>query len=427
MSLVKTKLKKIVLDFFFGDLIWLIDSIWPKRKNYWGFPVHHIKSEQFVENPRAVFEEVKGDKTIKKIVFTRDKKKDFFIEDAENYEIVKLVTLKGLFLFLRCKILFVAHSLAMDYSYRYGKSDFSVIKLNLKKRYLINLWHGIVIKRLYGASNNAVKKHLDRVKYRNYERKHYAGLICSSNVDSYAMATIFHPINYENVWITGLPRNDFLLMSDGELPQFLENQINILKQIKKEKKLIVYAPTYRQTTTVSDSRYYQFSKDEIKKLKGLLRKHNVVLGFRMHYFRNSKDLFNFEDYIDNELIFDVGHNVISEIAPIIREADIVITDYSSVFMEALYIDKPVFAFAYDYDHYKNQEEGFLYNFKEVFPGPISYKFKELIHDLDIELSDSRQIYSEKYKFSKHYFYQFNDANNSERVIKKVKNLTKSSK
>ena len=176
------------------------------------------------------------------------------------------------------------------------------MKLSLKKRIVINLGHGIFLKKGNAIANQSVKNRVLRVDYRRMEPKYYRAIIASSRVDSYAMAAMFYPIKYENVWLTGLPRNDFLSMELENLPAFLRAQVQWLRQIKNGRKLIVYAPTYRQVAAVKEAAYYQFSRDEIDELKKLLKKHNVVMGFRMHYFRNSEYLINLEKYIDNEYI-----------------------------------------------------------------------------------------------------------------------------
>jgi CDP-glycerol glycerophosphotransferase (TagB/SpsB family) len=329
-----------LVKFIVAPLFQLFDLIVPKRKNYWAFSVHHIKSDQFVENARAVFEEVKHDQAIKKYVFARNNDTtNFEIEDAHNCEILNLKSFKGLLTIVRCKVVFVTHSLSMDYSLRFPPSDFVVLKFNMKNRLVVNLWHGIPYKKLYALWNPLVRQRLDRVKFRQYERTMYAGLISSSEIDSYAMGTMFHPIKYENIWVTGLPRNDFLTKDSTALPKYIQHQINKVNGIKGSKKLVVYAPTYRQTAAVSTSAYYQFSDAEINSLLQVLKKHNAILGIRLHYFRNNNQLFNIEKYIDNEHIVDLGHNISPEIAPVIRESDVVISDYSSVFIEALYINK----------------------------------------------------------------------------------------
>lgn len=387
--------------------------------NYWGFTVHHIKSGQFIENARAVFEEVKTDKSIKKIIFTRDNTAEFGLENSENTIIIKLMTIRGLRLMLKCKVLFVTHSISMDYSCRYGNSKFSVLKLNMTHRVVVNLWHGIAIKKLYALWNPLVRKRLDRVKFRRYERTKYSGLIVSSDVDSYAMATMFYPIKYENIWMTGLPRNDFLRKPYDELPKYLRHQIDCVRKVKGTKKLVVYAPTYRQNSAVSDAKYYQFSKDEIDELKMILENNNAILGVRLHYFNNSNVNFNIVEFIDNELIVDLGHKVSPEIAPVIREADLVLSDYSSVFTEAIYVNRPVISFAYDFEHYRDHQDGILYDFKMTFPGEIVKETDSLFVEVEKALKSSDLTISEKYKNSQKFFYNYLDKNNSKRVVQKV--------
>ncbi len=401
----------------------MADLIVPVKKNYWGFSVHHIKSDQFIESQRAVFEEIKKDKKIKKILFTRSKKKDFNIDEAENYLVVKLFSFKGFFYVLRCNILFITHSLSMDFSLRFGKKKFIVLKYNMKKRHVINLWHGIPYKKLYALLNPKVKERLDRVKFRRYERSMYKALIASSDIDSYAMTVMFYPINYSNVWVTGLPRNDFLLKPIEELPEYLRNQINIVKNLKGNKKLILYAPTYRQTAAVSSAEYYQFTTQEIEQIKSLLIKNNAILGIRLHYFRNNENLFNIEKYIDNQYIFDLGHNVATEIAPVVRESDLIISDYSSVFIEAMYLNKPLISFAYDFDDYQNQQEGMIYDFDIAFPGPVVNNIDNLCHQIETQLKQINDPKTERYKIAQKLFYKYIDNNNSNRVVNMIKKIT----
>jgi CDP-glycerol glycerophosphotransferase len=310
----------------------------------------------------------------------------------------------------------------MDYAFRFENSKFCVLKLNFNKHIIVNLWHGIPIKKLYALWNPDVKKRLDRVKYRHYERTKYAGLITSSAIDSYAMSTMFHPIKYEHVWNTGLPRNDFLLLPKNELPSYLKNQLEVVEEIKGGKKLILYAPTYRQTVAVKDAFYYKFSDSEIEDLKKILKEHNAIFGFRMHYFRNDAYLFNIEDYVDNEYIFNLGHDFIPEISSVLRSSELVISDYSSVFIEAMYLNKPVISFAYDKKHYSENQDGLLYDEEIIFPGKVTEQYSDLLSSIKEELDNPTQTNSQKYKTSQKFFFDHIDTENSQRVIKKVKQL-----
>ena len=49
----------------------VLDLLSPKRRDRWAFFTHPLKPGQFIENARAVFEQVKGDARIRKVVFVR--------------------------------------------------------------------------------------------------------------------------------------------------------------------------------------------------------------------------------------------------------------------------------------------------------------------------------------------------------------------
>lgn len=415
-------IKKIYFDFFVIPLFRIFDFFIPKKDNFWAFCVHHIKSNQFIENQRAMFEEVKQNRNIKKIIFTRDDTKEFNLKDYNNTTIVKIHSLKGLWLLSQCRVIFLTHSICMDLSIRYGKKLFSIIKPRLSNRIIVNLWHGTAIKRLLATTNENVQKITDRVPYNKKERGYYKGLISSSDIDSYAMASMFYPLEYKNVWITGLPRNDFLLKDENKLPQYIINNIEKIKKIKQDKKLILYAPTYRQSHSIKEASYYQFSKEEIDKFKKILKANNAILGFRMHYFRNTSSLFNIEEYIDNEVFFDLGHKYIDEVAAAVRMSDIVITDYSSVCVDGMYLNKPIFSFAYDLQSYQDNQDGILYDLKLIFPSDVILDFDTLLVELEKELASNLQTKTQRYETSRKLFFKYVDILNSSRVVDEINRI-----
>lgn len=397
----------------------IVDFCTPKKADHWAFATHHLHSERFIENQRAVFEQVKADPSLHKIIFFRGQPAEWHLEDAVNYRMVRHGSLAGILLLARCKVVFLTHSIAMDYSLRWGRKGFTVLKLNTKRRVVVNLWHGIALKRLLSAANSATLQHTDRVAYRTQERKHYAGLIASSDIDSYAMAAMFYPLNYKQVWLTGLPRNDFLTQSEALLPRYITKSLETIRSIKRGKKLIVYAPTYRQTSINDTAYYYQFSQVEVDALKHFLQANNAILGYRPHYFKNSNNFFNLDEFIDNELIFDLSQAVIHEYSALARELDLLITDYSSVYIEALYLNKPVICFGYDIEHYRTQQDGLLYDMDLAFPGPIVQKFYFLISVLQERLQATSETIELEQATAKKLFFKYNDANNSQRVVERV--------
>lgn len=50
--------------------VWrVVDFCTPKKADHWAFDTHHLHSERFIENQRAVFEQVKADPSLHKIIF----------------------------------------------------------------------------------------------------------------------------------------------------------------------------------------------------------------------------------------------------------------------------------------------------------------------------------------------------------------------
>lgn len=397
----------------------LFDALLPKRQDFWAFTTHHLNSDQFIENQRAMFEHIKADPKIRKLVFYRGDHSDFGIEGAVNHELVRHGSLRGLLLLARSKVVFLTHSISMDFSLRWSDGSFDVLRLALERRLVVNLWHGIPLKRLLYAANEATFRHTDRVPYRAIERRGYAGLVASSEVDSYAMAAMFYPLNYRQVWTTGLPRNDFLINEETQLPRYIRESINRIRNVRQGRRLVIYAPTYRQVNVSSEARYYRFSIEEIDRLKLTLEANDAVLGYRPHYFRNSADYFNLEQFFDGRLIVDMSQAVVPEFSAIARECDLLITDYSSVFIETLFLEKPAICFAYDLEDYQREQDGLLYELAMVFPGPICRTFDELVSTLATRLNPSGVVPSESVSFQRRFFFRYQDGKNCERVRKRV--------
>jgi CDP-glycerol glycerophosphotransferase len=406
-------------------LWWLLDRVVIRRRDCWAFFVHPIKGDQFIENVRAVFEEVKADPLIHKVIFARTPSPDFNLDGSVNTRIVQLQSLAGLLQLTRCGVFLLTNAIALDMSWRWRDGTFSVLRPTFSGRVVVNLWHGIPLKRLFSLTRPELQRRADRVDFRKTERAHYSGLICSSDVDSYAMAASFQPIPYERLWLTGLPRNDFLLVPSVQLPVFLRKDVAALIHLKAGRRLVTYAPTFRESG-IEGAGCYQFSDQEIEQLKSLLRRHDAVLGFRMHYFRKGDTLFNLERYLDGEILIDLGHRVFQEVAPVMRETDLLITDYSSLYLDALYLDRPVLSFAYDLDHYRFRQNGLLYDMELAFPGPVVRNFSSLLVALDQELSAPAQVGSERYRMAQQLFFKFRDAGNSQRVVSRLHALLKDS-
>ena len=57
------------------------------------------------------------------------------------------------------------------------------------------------------------------------------------------MTAGFYPLTYHDVWLTGLPRHDFILKKENELPEAFQNDLNKITDILNGRKFILYTPT----------------------------------------------------------------------------------------------------------------------------------------------------------------------------------------
>lgn len=387
LNSIKKELKRITHKIFF-----IIDYLIPKEPNYWVFPVCFLE-RKILCNLRGVFEEVRNDPNIKKIILTRDLEINL---TGNNITYAPLRSWKGLFFLMRSKIIFLRHSISSNVEYR----------LSSTKHHFINLWHGIPLKRIGNSVISSGNK-----KKRSAEK--YSMVISSSDIDRLAMASSIAGSEYRSVAITGLPRNDFILCKSADLPKDLQDESHEIRMLKKDKKLVLYAPTFRDKTEQS----YEFTSQEKLDLKNILDKHDAVLGIREHMASKESNLSIKKQLLE---LNPIDMNKFPNIEMIYRNTDILITDYSSCFIDFMLTNNPIVNFSYDHDNYTNKERGLFYDMELVFPNTINKLFPDFIHSLDAALSN--KIDTNHYLNCKKIFFKYFDSQNSKRVAELIKEL-----
>jgi len=152
-----------------------------------------------------------------------------------------------------------------------------------------------------------------------------------------------------------------------------------------------------------------FSKEECAKLNQFLKDNNAVLTVKNH---PNTEPFNFRG-ID---IIDISNSPCKEVSVLLRNADILVTDYSSVWVDYLLLDRPIVSYCYDFDSYK-EDPGFIYDYENIFPEKINLTFESFLSNLEKSLE--KGSISEKQKRLKHLFHENLDGKNSERIYAKL--------
>ncbi len=374
------------------------DAACEKHDDWWAFPTCAF-TDTFSGNERAIFEVVKHDASIKKIVLVRRR---HVLVDGENVVVVPLESREGQYYLMRARQMFIKHSPTRNLVYPVSPSLHNVI----------NVWHGIPLKRIGHASLDMQ----DKLEALGQEHAKCRAVISSSKVDTMAMACAFYPLSYNDVWKTGLPRNDFILRDEDALPADFGEQLSLLRDMLQGQQLVLFVPTFKHAQA---NGYYHFSDAELDRLAGWLGKHNAVLGVREHMADKAHTYFSMLAGIG---AIDLGNRWFPNVEVLYREAALLITDYSSSFIDFMLTGKPMLSFAYDYDNYVNEERGLFYDLDQVFPGAVCRNFEQLAEAMESVPMDGGARPGREYLWKRELFFDYLDDGNADRVVSRVKAL-----
>ncbi len=377
-----------------GELV-RADKKTPKDVNCWSFPVcayDHL----LTGNDRAVFEEIKNDQNIKKVILFRSK---HIALDGKNVHVVPLESLEGQRYLLESGVIFIKHTVRENVTF----------PLDPKLHKFINLWHGIPLKRI-GVASLDLQGKLPKIIE---EHKKLHCVIASSEIDRKAMTEGFYPLTSDDVWVTGLPRNDFILRKQGLLPEDFQRQMQKLDAMLTGKKFILFAPTFRNNQE-EDS--FNFSGADTEKLHTYLEENNIILGVREHMAAKGQ---SYVESLRGPSVINVGAALFPNIEVLYRKAEFLITDYSSCFIDFMLTGRAMISFAYDYENYKNSERGLFYDLEDVFPGAICHDFEALMQGIDAAMKAELSEPSEEYQAKRKMFFDYLDDRNAARLVARV--------
>ena len=282
-----------------------------------------------------------------------------------------------------------------------------------KNQVFVQCWHGTPLKRLgcdllhFDNALNTIKGMKKRYKI---EAKKFSYFISPSKFASekFISAWNLEEIGKKNIILEeGYPRNDFLY-------NYKKRDIeNVKKELGLEncnKKILLYAPTYRGDQHEAGVGYVYKEEVDFEKLQKELEKDFIIL-FRPHYFVANK--FEFDKF--RGFVYDVSK--FDDINKLYIISDILITDYSSVFFDYANLKKPMIFHMYDLEHYRDESNGFYFDIEKELPGKITRTDDDLIQE--IKRISKEFTYDEKYrKFNEKYNY-LDDGNASKRVVERI--------
>lgn len=373
-------------------LSYTISKMIPKKRNRWIFGAWFGTAVS--DNTKSVFDYVQQHHPeIEKI---------WIVDEPSKYQLdgcrfVKRNSISSL------KYILTAQIAVMNQGY----GDFCAVNL-LGRCFKVQLWHGIAWKKIM---RDAIpqKSGIDSMLF-NYVNQ-YDLYIAPSDIYKETVKTAFGAKD-EQILLCGQPRND-LLFDDEFCKSCHESLLKYTGQ--KNKKIIVYMPTFRDKT----NEVFSFCQnDTIEKMKSLAEQYNFIVIEKSHY--KSYERMRSNDANQLQFVYTLPT---LEAQTLLAGADMLITDYSSCFFDFVVRNKPIIHYAYDYDYYKNMDRGLYYPIEEVSAGSVAYTVDALLKAIQDNFENTA-LAEDRRKYVRQKYVTYENRDNTKTVVDQVARRTK---
>ncbi|MFI0367192.1 CDP-glycerol:glycerophosphate glycerophosphotransferase [Actinomadura sp. 1N219] len=182
----------------------------------------------------------------------------------------------------------------------------------------------------------------------------------------------------------GYPRNDLLHSPDAGA---VAAQVRARLGIPEGKRVVLYAPTWRDDQYYSRGRYKFDMRLDLERARAALGDDHVLL-VRLHT--------NVVDGVaEDEHGFVRDVSLYPDITELYLISDLMISDYSSVMFDYANTGRPMLFFTYDLADYRDRLRGFYFDFEAEAPGPLVETSDDLIdaiRDVDSATAGHRDRY-----------------------------------
>jgi CDP-glycerol glycerophosphotransferase len=336
----------------------------------------------------------------------------FFTKHLDEYELLKNSGLPVIRLDARgVKILADAGVIVMD-DQPVHQAEAYLLGQDAHK---IQLWHGIPLKKIgfpeVDSDINMSQKKAEHLCANS------SGCETVASTSAWVTEQLFSKAFKADTFLElGYPRNDILLRAPQKndlLNVDAECYAIVTRHRKSGGKVVVYMPTFRDTGLdfVDESGQPVLQPRELAEFA---QTHGVLFLLKLHPYVEDRRL--------SAIPGVVRYPSHQDIYPLLPLADALVTDYSSVYMDYLLLNRPVHFFAYDQHRYCTQDRELFFPYEDMTPGPIARTQGALLADLHSSLVMGQDTREDERLALRAKLFTHVDACASQRICEHIRQL-----
>ncbi|WP_031548119.1 bifunctional glycosyltransferase/CDP-glycerol:glycerophosphate glycerophosphotransferase [Salinicoccus luteus] len=305
---------------------------------------------------------------------------------------------------------------SLKYYYYMARAKYIVSNVRMPNSYIkregqkyLQTWHGTPLKRLAGDMDDVHMPGTNAARYKKNFSKETDKWDYLIAPNPYSSAIFKRAFWFNNTMLeTGYPRNDILTNDNNPvIIQDIKEKLNL----PLDKKVILYAPTWRDDEYYKVGKYKFSLQLDLERLKERFGDDYIIL-LRMHYVVASKmNLTGLEGFAYDVSKYD-------DVSELYLASDMLITDYSSVFFDYANLRRPILFFTYDIEKYREQLRGFYIDMETELPGPLLMTNDAVIDAIE-NIDQIEEKYRERYEEFYARFCSWDDGRASEKVVEAV--------
>lgn len=358
-------------------MVMYLSCLAPRSRKIWVFGAW--LGQQFADNPKYLFIEANQMKGIRPVWITKNPE---VVREVRGlgYEAYLFSSGKGILCQLRAKYAVMCN----------GISDLNHTFLG--RAVFLNVWHGVPLKKIgyddtkgknWDSRGQRIRRKIQQFPLgREY-------VVATSDTFAKIYRSAFRRPS-EQILTYGQPRNDVFYDIDHIFPVNEK-----LRRRLEGHKVVLYAPTHRLEGSIPFPLKENF---DLKRLDEFCRDNHILFIIRRHFYHFQEEL----DLSGYSNILDMTRDSL-DIQELLMGTDLLVTDYSSTYIDYLLLDRPVIFYDFDYDSYIEKDREMYFPYEKVTPGIKAETFDELMEGMR-QVFSGADMFAEDRKRVRNLFY-----------------------